>query len=175
MTASLRLICSPRLGHRLLTLPMHLKSCRLGLSSLGPEIVCVLGLASCSEDSSRLWLQEDTAQTVETEVKDLKPEVVAHYTLASNTMSLVEFLEQGYKDSARKSEKNKESQSYLKGTFHYILNRVFDDPKADNPMKNQTHGKCLPLRAPVMCQHRESQPGRVCTLMMGRRVRHSRT
>ncbi|CAE7553554.1 unnamed protein product, partial [Symbiodinium sp. CCMP2592] len=76
------------------------------------------------------------------EVADLKPEVIAHYTLASNTKSLVEFLRRGLKDSAKKSE----SQHYFKGTLTTILSRVFDDHDSHKSERNHTHVVAVALK-----------------------------
>ncbi|CAE6914508.1 unnamed protein product [Symbiodinium sp. CCMP2592] len=73
---------------------------------------------------------------------DFKPEVIAHYTLASNTKSLVEFLRRGLKDSAKKSE----SQHYFKGTLTTILSRVFDDHEPKKSERNQTHVVAVALK-----------------------------
>ncbi|CAE6914821.1 FCPE [Symbiodinium sp. CCMP2592] len=76
------------------------------------------------------------------EAADFKPEVIAHYTLASNTKSLVEFLRRGLKDSAKKSE----SQHYFKGTLTTILSRVFDDHEPKKSERNQTHVVAVALK-----------------------------
>ncbi|CAE7722208.1 unnamed protein product [Symbiodinium sp. CCMP2592] len=76
------------------------------------------------------------------EAADFKPEVIAHYTLASNTKRLVEFLRRGLKDSAKKSE----SQHYFKGTLTAILGRVFEDHEVQKSERNQTHVVAVALK-----------------------------
>ncbi|CAE7038804.1 unnamed protein product, partial [Symbiodinium sp. CCMP2592] len=76
------------------------------------------------------------------EAADFKPEVIAHYTLASNTKRLVEFLRRGLKDSAKKSE----SQHYFKGTLTAILGRVFEDHEIQKSERNQTHVVAVALK-----------------------------
>ena len=72
------------------------------------------------------------------EAKDLKPEAVAHYTLASNAKSLVEFIKRGYESRAKKSE----SRCNFKGTLKEILNHVFNE----NPKDNISHVVAVALK-----------------------------
>eukprot|EP00439_Symbiodinium_sp_Y106_P083985 s17_g24.t1 len=69
---------------------------------------------------------------------DLKPEAVAHYTLASNAKSLVEFIKRGYETRAKKSE----SRCNFKGTLKEILNHVFKE----NPKDNISHVVAVALK-----------------------------